>query len=148
MPVLTGGNCVSDVNGIVDVNSGTFTPTLRINFATTGIVYAEQLGSYVKNGNVVTFTASVTLSSKGTETGSVTIQNLPFTIKNISSFAVYANALSSGDGESHLQAKSASASSSSMSLRQINSSGSAVNLTDADITNTTNLIISGSYIAD
>jgi hypothetical protein len=148
VPVLTGGNCVSDVNGIVDVNSGTFTPTLRINFATTGLVYAEQLGSYVKNGNVVTFTASVTLSSKGTETGSVTIQNLPFAIKNISSFAVYANALSSGDGESHLQAKSAASSSSSLSVRQINPSGNAVELTDTDITNTTSLSISGSYIAD
>ena len=147
VPVLTGGNCVSDVNGIVDVNSGTFTPTLRINFATTGLVYAEQSGSYVKNGNVVTFTASVTLSSKGTESGVITIQNLPFAIKNISSFAVYADDLSSGDGESHLQAKSAASPSSALSVKQINPSGNAVELTDADITNTTSLSISGSYIA-
>jgi hypothetical protein len=148
VPVLTGGNCVSDVNGIVDVNSGTFTPTLRINFSTTGLVYAEQLGNYVKNGNVVTFTASVTLSSKGTETGVITIQDLPFAIKNISSFSVYANALSSGDGESHLQAKAAASSSFSLSVRQINAAGNAIDLTNADITDTTNLIISGSYIAD
>ena len=148
VPVLTGGDCVSDVNGIVDINAGTFAPTLRINFSTTGITYAEQIGNYVKNGNVVTFTIKIVLLSKGSNTGIVTIQNLPFSIKSLTSFSLAANKLASGVGLGYIQAESSGLSSSAANLWVIDSSGDRVGFTNADIEDDTEVLISGSYIAD
>jgi hypothetical protein len=145
---LSGSSCVSDANGIVDVNTGTFTPNLQVNNSTTGITYTTQAGDYVRNGNVVTYAAELTLTSKGVQTGNVTIQNLPFNAKNITPMTIYADNLTAGATGSSLQARSSAAGSASVKLSAINGSGNDASLTDADITNTTSLSISGSYIAD
>lgn len=146
VPVLSGGSCVSDANGVVDVNSGTFTPTLRINFATTGLVYTVQDGTYVRNGNVVTIQARVVLSSKGTETGAITIQNLPFAIAKFTTMNTYFNSITAGSGDNFIQSRSSAEPSPTLNIRTINASGSAVEFTEADITDTTEVVISGSYI--
>lgn len=59
--------------------AGTFTPQLSFGGASTGIVQPTQLGYYVKIGQVVHVTAGVlTLSSKGTATGSAGITGFPY----------------------------------------------------------------------
>jgi hypothetical protein len=52
-------------------------PTLAFGGASTGITYTVQQGLYEINGNVVTLTFSITLSSVGSATGLATISNLP-----------------------------------------------------------------------
>lgn len=57
-----------------------WTPNLQINGSSTGITYSTQVGGYVQIGNVITFWLNITLSSKGSSTGSVTISNFPITL--------------------------------------------------------------------
>jgi len=56
---------------------GSWTPTLNINSSTTGITYSEQVGEYTQIGNIVFYAYRITLSSKGSSTGSVTMTGLP-----------------------------------------------------------------------
>lgn len=143
---LTGGACVSDVNGIVDVNSGSFTPQLRINSSATGIVHTTQNGTYVRNGNVVTFTIELVISSKGSESGAVSVTSLPFAAAHRSTFAIQAKNVTAGVGNYYLNGR-VNSGATTVFLFDIGSSGVQASITDDDITNTTELVISGSYIA-
>lgn len=59
-------------------NEGFWNPILLISNSDTGITYSSQVGSYSKNGHRVSAAFQITLSSKGANTGNVTISNLPF----------------------------------------------------------------------
>lgn len=61
-----------------DVSSGTWTPVLQFGGASVGITYSAQIGSYLAIGKMVFVSINVTLTSKGTSTGSATITGLPF----------------------------------------------------------------------
>lgn len=86
-PVLSGGGisfpatqvASADANTLDDYEEGTWTPVLNFGGATTGITYTIQQGSYTKIGRFVFFMLAITLSSKGSATGSATITGLPFT---------------------------------------------------------------------
>ena len=60
-----------------DYEEGTWTPELRIDGSAAGIT-GTQVGRYTKVGNVVTCNFTITLTSKGSSTGQVSIANLPF----------------------------------------------------------------------
>jgi len=72
---------------------GTFTPTMSIDGSTTGITYSVQTGEYTQIGNVVYFTIEIFLSSKGSNSGAVTIAvpvaigGTPLASTNISYFS-------------------------------------------------------------
>jgi hypothetical protein len=72
----------SDANTLDDYEEGTFTADLNIGGATTGITYTGRAGKYTKIGNLVYVSLGVTLSSKGSLTGSITISGLPFASAN------------------------------------------------------------------
>ncbi|MGT5005884.1 tail fiber/spike domain-containing protein [Escherichia coli] len=61
-------------------DSGTFSPTVQIGGSTVGITYLARSGSWVKNGNTITAHVSVSLSSKGTNVGGVSVAALPFVV--------------------------------------------------------------------
>jgi hypothetical protein len=63
---------------LADYEEGTFTPSITIGGATTGITYTSQQGWYTKTGRVVHAAIQVLLSSKGASTGSVRFAGLPF----------------------------------------------------------------------
>lgn len=83
---LTGGqiafpavqNPSSDPHTLDDYEEGTFTPSITIGGASTGITYSVQLGRYTKIGRVVFVALQVTLTSKGALTGNVAVAGLPF----------------------------------------------------------------------
>jgi hypothetical protein len=72
----------SNANTLDDYEEGTFTADLNIGGATTGITYTGRAGKYTKIGNLVYVSLGVTLSSKGSLTGSITISGLPFASAN------------------------------------------------------------------
>ena len=72
--------------------AGTWTPTLRFGNATTGITYSLQVGTYTRIGQLVSLTATITLTSKGSATGSATITGLPYTSLSNASSHLYAGA--------------------------------------------------------
>ena len=65
-------------NALDDYEEGIWTPTIDIGGLTTGITYSQQDGIYTKIGDVVTVGCRILLSNKGTATGSVRIDGLPF----------------------------------------------------------------------
>ena len=63
-------------NALDDYEEGTWTPTLGPG---SGQSYASQVGTYTKVGNVVHCWVDLTLSARGSITGSARILGLPFT---------------------------------------------------------------------
>lgn len=73
----------TSVNTLDDYEEGlaplSWTPTLAFGGATTGITYTVQTGYYLKVGRGVFIWGRITLSSKGSATGTATLSGLPFT---------------------------------------------------------------------
>ena len=61
---------------------GVWTPTLRCGGASVGFVQASSIGRFIKRGRMVWFHGEILLSTKGSSTGAVTIEGLPFTNLN------------------------------------------------------------------
>lgn len=61
-----------------DYEIGTWTPSIKFGGAAVGITYSRQSGTYTKVGNVVTVVFDMRLTSKGSSTGGLTIEGLPF----------------------------------------------------------------------
>lgn len=59
--------------------SGSWTPTLAFGGGNTGMTYSVQLGNYIKIGELVYFDVAITLTAKGSSTGTATITGLPYT---------------------------------------------------------------------
>jgi hypothetical protein len=66
------------VNVLDDYEEGTWTPVVT-GTAGSGITCSQQAGTYVKIGKLVYCSATITLSSLGTASGTVSITGLPFT---------------------------------------------------------------------
>ena len=65
-----------------DYEEGEWTPRVSFGNGETGITYSIQTGNYTKIGRQVTVTGYLTLSNKGTSTGELRIEGLPFTVRN------------------------------------------------------------------
>jgi hypothetical protein len=139
-------NPASNANTLDDYEEGTWTPALSFGGGSTGITYgAATLGRYTKIGNLVTLTGMVTLTSKGSSTGSAQITGLPFTSLNDSIYAScaigYAAGFSSVTGAViGLLLPNAS----KISLYQ-SANGAATGLTNAHFNNTSAVYFTVSY---
>lgn len=80
-------NASANVNTLDDYEEGSWTPVIGGISGTSGQTYSSQVGSYVKIGKLVFATFDTTLSAKGTITGVVQIQGLPFTCSATGTFA-------------------------------------------------------------
>jgi hypothetical protein len=127
--------------------SGTFTPTLTFGGASTGITYSVQVGSYQKIGRTVTFMMRLSLTSKGTATGDITITGLPSAIANLGANATafsYAGTLTYNGMIIAIGAGG----STGIILQQTNATtGAATNLNDTNASNISTIIITGTYIS-
>jgi len=81
-------NASADVNTLDDYEEGSWTPVIGGDGGTSGQTYGTQLGRYVKIGRFVTAYAEIDLTAKGTITGNVQVQGLPFTAENIAGLNV------------------------------------------------------------
>lgn len=129
---------------------GSWTPVIGGSGGTSGQTYTAQVGRYAKWGQLVVIQAYAALSAKGTITGNVQLQGLPFTSLNVANAycalhlewlnmttaLVFCSAqVQPGTTSAYLEA--ATAATASLSL-----------LVTGDVSNTTTLIIGGSYISD
>jgi hypothetical protein len=139
-------NPSANANTLDDYEEGTWTPTIKFGGAPTGITYgAATLGRYTKIGRLVTASCICTLTSKGTATGSATLEGLPFAAANDSVYSGvaigYAAAFVNVTGGvlGLVQANAAR-----ILLYQSND-GAAVGLTNVNFTNTSALYLTASY---
>lgn len=90
-PVFTN---TADANTLDDYEEGTWTPNV---VSVTGITWGTKLGTYTKVGNLVTFCIYLPVSSVSSPSGDLTIDNLPFIVKNngsqLTAYSVYAQNL-------------------------------------------------------
>lgn len=140
----TSNVSVANSNTLDHYVEGTFTPTITLGGAAVGITYATQYGSYTRIGNRVYFSLTVVLTSKGSSTGECIIGGLPITSSESQSSpaAVYANNLSTGISNGLVGVVFTG--STSMAISKVDA-GFAIRLTDADLTNTSDLRVSGVY---
>jgi hypothetical protein len=141
--VTDNGTNNTIIDNVAEYSEATWTPVIAFGGGSTGVTYTTQAGWYSRIGNTINYNCTVILSSKGTDVGAATISGLPFSSKagvtsvgtlNIAntSFADYPQAL-------------IDASTSAIRLREVNVAGVASNLTDADFTNSSVVIITGTY---
>jgi hypothetical protein len=139
----------ADANTLDDYEEGTFTPTISFGGASVGVTYdsANCLGTYVKIGKLVRVQVQLSLASKGSSTGNALIGGLPFSPSSSESYASFvfgfANSMASITG--HPMALGVKGSPSIELLQFV--SNSSADLTNANFTNTSNVMISGMYTA-
>lgn len=64
------------------IDKTSWTPVLEFGAASVGITYGAQTGFYSRIGSIIFFYATITLTSKGSSTGTATVDGLPVTIGN------------------------------------------------------------------
>lgn len=68
----------ADPNCLDDYEEGTWTPSLKFGGNAVGMTYSLQSGRYTKIGRLVVLECQVTLTAKGSSTGTPTITGMPF----------------------------------------------------------------------
>ena len=131
--------------GAVYGNLLTFTPTLNFEGVTTGITYGTQVGRYNIRGNRVFFDVNIVLTSKGAAAGIAYISGLPCAVLNVAGHRP-AFSVSFSDLTFSGQVSAVSTNNSTQIVLSQSASGGAVSsITNTDIANTTQLVVSGSY---
>jgi hypothetical protein len=127
-----------------DYETGTFTPVVNFGGASAGVTYTSRVGRYTKVGNRVSVDIYIILTSKGSSTGDVTFDTLPF-----ASAATYQSAVTFGRFENMTYTGQfngrVGASSTSVELFQTTVLGALSGITDTNFTNSTICIASVNY---
>jgi hypothetical protein len=138
------GTMTSEI--LSDYEEGTWTPTFAGTGGNTGQVYGSQDGTYTKVGRLVTFTANVSLTTLGTITGFVRIDGLPFTPQSVPGSRP-ATTHATGTTITTLPASDVYGGNTFMYLYKISQTNptAATQLSQGDLTNTTNWQVNGFY---
>lgn len=124
----------------------TFTPILSFGGNSNAIVYGPQIGNATRIGNRIFFSLYIQLSNKGTSTGNAKIEGLPFNqnLGQPANYTINSGNLNAAIGDANLDAI-ADGVTGIQPKKQ--SSGGSTSLTDVDFTNSTFIIITGTYSA-
>jgi hypothetical protein len=142
---ISGSPSILNAQGFYTHAVTNYTPVLRLGGSTTGITYTTQSGSYWQQGNLVWGTLEVLLSSKGAQTGVVTL-TLPLATSDQSSRVPVLTVLglSNLNGLTGMLVAYASTNSTTVQVLQMGATG-ATAIADTELTNTSRLIISFVY---
>ena len=126
--------------------SGTWTPRIEFGGGTTGITYSLQTGYYHTVGNRVWISAAITLSNKGSSTGTATVAGLPFTLSSVAVvMPVFFGGLASG--AVNMAGFFSTVGSASVTLRHLAAAGTSWSTsTDALFANTTSIYMTGDFL--
>lgn len=136
----TFGNVASPSGVTLDYyGEGTFVPVVAFGGASVGVTYSLQSGRYTRIGRLVQYEIRITLSSKGSSTGSVTITGLPFTAAARAYVAVY------GFGFNTTPANPMAEIDTTTCFLVNIAAGTVTALANTDFTNTTTIEFTGTY---
>ena len=134
----------SDANTLDDYEEGTFTPGIAFGGNAVGVSYTTQTGTYTKIGNRYLIDIVITLSSKGSSTGAVTVTGLPDTVGALAPASVRLSALAAGLDAFHSGVFQVST--TTVPLQYVLAGGTAItNLLDSDVSDTFQILISGQF---
>jgi len=134
----------TDANTLDDYEEGTWNITVSYSGSTSGVTYAARTGYYTKMGNVVMVQGAVSLSSKGTGSGTVLI-SLPFqTIGDRGGLAVgNTQSITGNNSPRELMIEGAT---SYFMIRYPTGTGGTAEILYGDISNTFYLVFGGTYL--
>jgi hypothetical protein len=135
----------ANANTLDDYEEGTWTMGVAFGGASVGVTYSANTGTYTKIGRQVTVSGVVTLSNKGSSSGDARITGLPFAIPN--SFQNYpaASAWFSNITFANQLVAVGQINSTTIRLDEVSLLGTTTNITNADFTNSSEVIISLTY---
>ena len=137
-------------NALDDYEEGTWTPSIAFSGGTTGITYNHQGGAtYTKIGRMVHIRCYIMLSSKGSDTGNLTMHGIPFSSSNLSGgYTVISSWHTSMEipGQKNIQTYIDSNSTIIRCHHYNTSNGDANNVTNTMVNNNTEIKIAGSYV--
>jgi hypothetical protein len=142
-PTTLGGYGITDS---AIYSSGTWTPALKFGGAAVAMTYSSQSGTYVKIGKLCFAQLDITLSAKGSSTGSASITGLPFTVGAVSAaafLAFYANL--TGMSARSMVAR-ADASGTTIILEWNTADAAPGDIQDTAFSNTTRLIMTVPFV--
>lgn len=142
---FTGSSKVINTTTQAVVNGTTYTPVLAFGGGSTGITYTTQSGRWLRTANMVTFSVDITLSSKGSSTGTATV-TLPFTARagspTVECFAVILTVTTTG---TYTIADIAASGTAATLVQVAATTGTAAALADTAFQNTSVIRFGGSY---
>jgi len=121
--------------------SGSWTASLKFGGNSTGITYAYQSGTWVRQGSIVMVWVAIVLTSKGSSTGGATVTGLPFTQANSDSMGGYSTYTANANNQ--LVPGALGASSTAIAVNKPGSSFSQA--TDGDFNNNTSWYFTAFY---
>ena len=142
---VTFGSDTAAANKLDDYEEGTWTPVITFGGGNTGVAYSYQVGTYTKIGDLVTASCYMSLSSKGSSTGAAVLKELPFTSRNLTANLVPAALRLSNISFADFPMGWNQASSKDIHLQETTNAGTTTNLTDANFSNSSEVMISISY---
>jgi hypothetical protein len=131
----------TDPNTIDDYKEGTWTMGVTFGGGTTGITYGTQEGYFTKIGNVVTISGYMTLTSKGSSTGTAAITGLPYIVGGYAAVTMRLTAITFANqyqGYTTIGQQT-------ISLEEVTEAGVMTNLTDADFANNSTIMVNCMY---
>jgi hypothetical protein len=132
-------------NALDDYEEGTWTMGIAFGGASVGVTYANNTGSYTKIGRQVTVTGYLSLSSKGSSTGTAFLTGLPFTISNSNSaYSIASLRFANVTFANQFQAEGV-INGTTIELTEITEAGAVTALDNANFANNSNVIISFTY---
>jgi hypothetical protein len=135
----------ASANNLDDYEEGTWTMGVAFGGASVGVTYSNNTGSYTKIGRQVTVTGLINLSNKGTSIGNVKITGLPFSLApNTNDYSAVNLWLSSITFLNQYQAF-ADVNLTTIQIFQITNLGTISNISDANFSNTSQIIVSLTY---
>jgi hypothetical protein len=141
-----GNYANADTNALDWYEEGTFTPALTFGGNAVGIVYTAQTGSYTRIGNRVFFNFNIGLSSKGSSTGAMSVvTNISYLASANTSLSIRFNNGAVGVTANDLFTFIISGTSLVRIDKIIGGDSFVTQLTDVDVLNNLNLLISGGY---
>lgn len=149
LSTVIGGNVLSFSSADFIFAGNVPTPVeidLAIGGSTTGIAYGggnSRNFTYSRNGAFITFTINIKLSSKGSESGSVTVQGIPVPMADI--FGNVGRAVLAVSSNFNYAGPVFATIEQSSSEIQLFKGNDRTPLTGADITNSQEIMITGSY---
>lgn len=151
-PTLGAANATSINFGgtsLAAYTEGTWTPTVEFGGNSTGMTYSRRAGAYTKIGDIVCVMADITLSAKGSSTGTLTVTGLPVATGGVGTTFTLDLGSSTWTGFTAGMIGRASSGGTGVSFRAQTTSGQGTTtaVTDANATNTSVLNFSGCYLS-
>lgn len=132
------GNNIAE-SGLELIVDNTFTPTLTIGGASTGVTYSSQRARFARYGKNLTYQIQVELSAKGALTGAVRLAGLPQGSNSALTTPLFVGSVMAQSLSSGMSLTAVMTNDGSTSIRLFKNDGTE--LQNTDITDTTKLFV-------